>query len=56
MKHAKVQLEDLEAEIVAQRKEEEKRENILTNHLKERFEDLNKLEAEFSQQERRLEE
>jgi cell division septum initiation protein DivIVA len=28
----------------------------LTSHLKERYEDLNKLEAEFSQQERRLEE
>jgi hypothetical protein len=37
-------------------KEVEKRENILTSHLKERYEDLNKLEAEFSQQERRLEE
>jgi hypothetical protein len=46
----------LEAEIVAQRKEAEKRENILTSHLKEISEDLNKLEAEFSQQERRLEE
>jgi hypothetical protein len=28
----------------------------LTSHLKEIFEDLNKLEVEFSQQERRLEE
>jgi uncharacterized protein YydD (DUF2326 family) len=37
------------------RKEVEKRENILTDHLKEITEDLNKLEAEFSQQERRLE-
>jgi chromosome segregation ATPase len=46
----------LEAEIVAQRKEAEKRENILTDHLKEIYEDLNQLEAEFSQQERRLEE
>jgi hypothetical protein len=41
----------LESEIVAQRKEVEKRENILTFHLKERSEDLNKLEAEFSQEE-----
>jgi hypothetical protein len=46
----------LEAEIVSQRKEAEKREEILTSHLKEISEDLNKLEAEFSQQERRLEE
>jgi chromosome segregation ATPase len=45
----------LEAEIVAQRKEVEKRENILTSHL-QRSEDLNKLEEKFSQQERRLEE
>jgi hypothetical protein len=35
----------LEVEIVAQRKEVEKRENILTSHIKEIFEDLNKLEA-----------
>jgi hypothetical protein len=42
--------------IVAQIKEVEKRENILTSHLKEIYEDLNKLEVEFSQQERRLEE
>jgi len=34
----------LEAGIVSQRKEEKKREEILTNHLKEIFEDLNKLE------------
>jgi hypothetical protein len=46
----------LEAEIVAQRKEAEKREEILTSHLKERSEGLNNLEAEFSQKERRLEE
>jgi hypothetical protein len=46
----------LEAEIVAQRKEVEKRENILTDHLKERSEDLNQLEAEFNQQEKWLEE
>jgi hypothetical protein len=35
--------------------EAEKRENILTDHLKERTEDLNQLEAEFGQEERRLE-
>jgi hypothetical protein len=45
----------LEAEIVAQGKEEEKRENILTDHLKEIYEDLNHLESKFTQQERRLE-
>jgi chromosome segregation ATPase len=55
----KIQLEEkqfLEAEVVAQRNEAKKRENILTSHLKERFEDLKKIEAEFNQQERRLEE
>jgi hypothetical protein len=31
--------QSLEAEIAAQRKEAEKREKILTNHLKERSED-----------------
>jgi septal ring factor EnvC (AmiA/AmiB activator) len=41
----------LEAEI----KEAEKRENILTDHLKEITEDLNQLESEFDQEERRLE-
>jgi hypothetical protein len=46
----------LEAEIVSLRKEAEKREEILTSHLKEISEDLNKIEEEFSQQERRLEE
>jgi hypothetical protein len=35
----------LEAEIVALRKEAEKRKNILTSHLKEIYEDLNKLKA-----------
>jgi chromosome segregation ATPase len=38
-----------------ERKEAEKRENILTDHLKERTEDLNQLEAKFGQEERRLE-
>jgi hypothetical protein len=46
----------LEAEIVSERKEAKKREEILLSHLKERFEDLKNLEEEFSQQERRLEE
>jgi hypothetical protein len=46
----------LEDEIKTQRNEAEKRENILTNNLKERSEDLNQLEAEFSQQEKNLEE
>jgi len=35
----------LEAQIVSQIKEAEKREYILTIHLKERSKDLNKLEA-----------
>jgi hypothetical protein len=39
----------LEAEIVAQRKEAKKRENILTDHLKETSEDLNQLEEELRQ-------
>jgi hypothetical protein len=44
----KSQLEEkqcLEAEILAQSKEAEKREESLTSHIKERYEDLNKLEA-----------
>jgi hypothetical protein len=44
------------AEIVSQRKEADKRENILIDRLKEISEDFNQLEVEFSQQERRLEE
>ena len=51
-KNIKDQLKEkkfLEAKIVAQRKEAKKRENILTIHLNKKFEDLNKLEAEFSQ-------
>jgi hypothetical protein len=46
----------LEAEIVAQRKEEEKRENILIDHHKEIPEDLNQVEDEFNEQEKGLEE
>jgi septal ring factor EnvC (AmiA/AmiB activator) len=46
----------LEDEIVSQIKETEKREEILISHLKEILEDLNTLEVEFSQQEKKLEE
>jgi hypothetical protein len=35
----------LEVEAVSQRQEVEKREEIFTSHLKEIFEDLNKIEA-----------
>jgi hypothetical protein len=45
----------LEAEIVAQRKEAEKRDNVSKDHLEEISEDLNHLEEKISQQERRLE-
>jgi hypothetical protein len=34
----------------------EKREKILMDHLKERINDLNQLEEEFGQEERRMEE
>jgi hypothetical protein len=46
----------LEDNIAAQKEEAEKRENILMDHLKERTNDLNQLEEEFGQEERRLEE
>jgi len=46
----------LEEEIVTQRNEAEKRENILTSHLKEIYEDLNKFEEKFIQWEIILEE
>jgi len=46
----------LEDKIISHINEEEKRENILTSHLKEIFEDLNNLEGQFSEQERILEE
>jgi hypothetical protein len=45
----------LEIKIAAQKEEAEKREKILTDHLKERTDDLNQLEAEFGQEEKRLE-
>jgi chromosome segregation ATPase len=46
----------LEANIEAQNEEDEMREKILTNHLKERTNDLNQLEAEFGQEEKGIEE
>jgi chromosome segregation ATPase len=46
----------LEANIATQKEEAEKREKILMDHLKERTNDLNQLEEEFGQEERRLEE
>jgi hypothetical protein len=46
----------LEANIAAQKEDVEKRENILMDHLKERTNDLNQLEEEFGQEERRMEE
>jgi hypothetical protein len=46
----------LEANIEAQKEEAEMREKILTDHLKERTNDLNQLEVEFGQEEKGLEE
>jgi chromosome segregation ATPase len=46
----------LETNIASQKEEAEMRENILTNHLKEIFNDLNHLEVEFGQEEKGLEE
>jgi hypothetical protein len=46
----------LEVKIVSLRKEVKKREEILTIHLKEIYEDLNNLEEKIVQQERRFEE
>jgi hypothetical protein len=46
----------LESNIATQKEEAEKREKILTDHIKERTNDLNHLEAKFGQEERRLEE
>jgi chromosome segregation ATPase len=46
----------LEANIAAQKEDAERRENILMDHLKERTNDLNQLEEEFGQEERRMEE
>jgi hypothetical protein len=46
----------LEANIATEKEEEEMRENILTDHLKERTNNLNQLEEEFCQEEKGLEE
>jgi hypothetical protein len=46
----------LEANIATQKEEEYMREKILTDHLKERTNDLNHLEAEFGHDEKGLEE
>ena len=46
----------METKIAAQKEEEKMREKILTDHLKERTNDLNQLEAEFDQEEKGLEE
>jgi hypothetical protein len=46
----------LETNIATQKEEAEMREKILTDHLKERTNDLNQLEAEFGQEEKGLEE
>jgi hypothetical protein len=46
----------LEANIATQKEEAEMREKILTYYLKEITNDLNHLEVEFGQEEKRLEE
>jgi hypothetical protein len=46
----------LESNIETQKEEEEMRENVLTDHLKERTNDLKHLESEFSQEDKVLEE
>jgi hypothetical protein len=46
----------LEANIATKKEEEEMIKNILTDHLKERTNDLNHLESEFGQEEKVLEE
>jgi chromosome segregation ATPase len=46
----------LETNIVAQKEEAKTREKILTDHIKERTNDLNQLEVEFGQEEKGLEE
>jgi hypothetical protein len=46
----------LEANIAAQKEEEKMREKILTNHIKERTNDLKQLEVYFGQEEKGLEE
>jgi hypothetical protein len=46
----------LETNIAEQKEEAEMREIILTDHFKERTNNLNKLEAKFGQEEKGLEE
>jgi hypothetical protein len=46
----------LEAKIAAHKEETKIREKILTDHLKERSNDLNQIEVEFGQEEKGLEE
>ena len=46
----------LETNIAAQKEEAEMRENILTDHLKERTNDLNQNEPKFGQEEKGLKE
>jgi hypothetical protein len=46
----------LETNITTQKEEDKMREKILMDHLKERTNELNQLEEEFGQEERRLEE
>jgi chromosome segregation ATPase len=46
----------LETNITGQKEEAEMRDKILTDHLKERTNDLNQLEAKFGQEEKGLEE
>ena len=46
----------LESNVATQKEEAEMREKILIDHLKERTNDLNQLEAEFGQEEKGLEE
>jgi hypothetical protein len=45
----------LEANIEAQKEEAEMREKILTDHLKERINNINHLEEEFGQEDKGLE-
>jgi hypothetical protein len=46
----------LETNITTRKEEAKMREKILTNHINERTNDLNQLEAEFGQEEKGLEE
>jgi hypothetical protein len=46
----------LETNITTQKEEAKMREKILTDHLKEKTNDLNQIEADFGQEEKGLEE